>query len=206
MFDIIALGELLIDFTRNGISESGMTLFEQNAGGAPANMLTASAKLGLKTGFIGKVGADMHGSFLKTTLEQQGIDTNGLILSKDVFTTLAFVNLQPDGERIFSFARKPGADTQLNKQEIKYSLLEQTKIFHFGSLSLTEEPCRSATQEALKYAKTHGCLISYDPNYRASLWTSQEEAISQMCSLLSYVDVVNYPRPKGHGLVTAQSY
>lgn len=190
MFDIVALGELLIDFTPNGFSDSGMHLFEQNAGGAPANMLTACSKFGLKTGFIGKVGADMHGYFLKSTLEKQGIDTTGIVIDPNVFTTLAFVDLLENGERIFSFSRKPGADTQLNEKELNLSLLSNTKIFHFGSLSLTDEPCRLSTKKAIQYAKQHNVLISYDPNYRSSLWKSEKAAKSQIRSHLSYVDIL----------------
>lgn len=190
MFDIVALGELLIDFTKHGVSESGMKLFEQNPGGAPANLLTAATKLGLSTAFIGKVGTDLHGEFLKSVLEEQSINTDGLILDPNTFTTLAFVDLKENGERVFSFARKPGADTQLTKEELPISLLENTKVFHFGSLSLTDEPCRTATYEALKIAKQAGAIISYDPNYRAPLWNCVEEAIEQMRAPISYVDVM----------------
>ena len=190
MFDIVALGEVLIDFTQSGVSESGMRLFEQNPGGAPANMLTASTRLGMKTAFIGKVGTDMHGTFLKEVFEEQHICTKGMVFDENFFTTLAFVELSESGERKFSFARKPGADTQLRLEEIDKKLLEQTKVFHFGSLSLTDEPCRTATMEAVKYAKEQGAMISYDPNYRELLWESKEQAIEQMRRPIPYVNVL----------------
>ena len=139
-FDVVALGELLIDFTPAGLSETGMRLFEQNPGGAPANMLTAVSRTGLKTAFIGKIGADMHGDFLRSVLESVPIDTSGLITDPGFFTTMAFVSLSITGERSFSFARKPGADTKITFEEINRDLLVDTKIFHVGSLSLTDEP------------------------------------------------------------------
>ena len=190
MFDIVALGELLIDFTYHGRSENGMLLFEQNAGGAPANVLCAASNLGSSTAFIGKVGKDMHGDYLRRVLEEKGVDTGGLIIAEDVFTTLAFVELSETGERKFSFARKPGADTCLSAREVKRELTEGCKIFHFGSLSLTNEPSRSATIEAVKAAKKAGAIISYDPNYRAPLWKSEEEATARMRSVLHFADIV----------------
>ena len=190
MFDIVSLGELLIDFTESGISPAGQRLFEQNAGGAVTNLLCAAAQCGAKTGYIGKVGADMHGAFLKQSLINAGVDVRGLIEADDVFTTLAFVALQPNGEREFSFARKPGADTQLRSDEVDVDMLEHTRIFHTGSLSLTQEPVRSATYEAIDRAKAAGAIISYDPNYRASLWVSKDEAIRYMRSLISTADIM----------------
>ena len=190
MYDIVSLGELLIDFTESGISPAGMRLFEQNAGGAVTNLLCAAAQCGAKTGYIGKVGADMHGAFLKQSLVNAGVDVRGLIEAEDVFTTLAFVALQPNGERAFSFARKPGADTQLRADELNLDMLEHTRIFHTGSLSLTQEPARSATYEAIDRAKAAGAIISYDPNYRASLWPNQEEAIRFMRSLIATADIM----------------
>jgi len=190
MYHITALGELLIDFTESGVSKAGMKLFEQNPGGAVANVLAAMARLGERTAFIGKVGNDMHGAFLKETLENAGIDTKGLVLSDEYFTTLAFVALSASGERTFSFARKPGADTQLTAEEVDESILRSTEIFHVGSLSLTDEPARSATHHAVKLAKKHGAVISYDPNYRASLWPDVETAKARMRELLPYVDVM----------------
>lgn len=190
MFDVVALGEVLIDFTQSGISESGMRLFEQNPGGAPANMLTAVSRLGLKAGFIGKVGTDMHGVFLKEVLEGEKIDASGLVTDPDTFTTLAFVELSESGERTFSFARKPGADTRLRADELNRDMLEHTKVFHFGSLSLTDDPCRTATYEAVRTAKKAGAVISYDPNYRELLWGGKEEAMLRMREPVPYVDVL----------------
>ncbi len=189
MFDVTALGEVLIDFTPYGKSEAGMSLFEQNPGGAPANVLAAVSNLGLKPAFIGKVGDDMHGALLKETLEKIHVDTTGLIVDPDYFTTLAFVSLV-NGERSFSFARKPGADTQLRKEEVNLDVLKQTKIFHCGSLSLTDEPARSATFYAVEQAKAAGAVISYDPNYRPLLWKSEEEAIHHMRSMVPYADIM----------------
>ncbi|MCL2368409.1 MAG: carbohydrate kinase [Oscillospiraceae bacterium] len=188
-YDITAVGEALIDFTEAGLSDSGMRLFEQNPGGAPANLLSAAANLGVKTAFIGKVGQDAHGRFLRETMERANIDTLGLILAEDVFTTLAFVSLN-GGEREFSFARKPGADTRLTAEELDPYILDNTTVLHFGSLSLTDEPARTATYTAIQRAKEAGALISYDPNYRAPLWDSKEEAVSRMGEPLSMVDVM----------------
>ena len=190
MYEITALGESLIDFTPSGTSEAGMRIFEQNPGGAPANALAVFAKFGEKAAFIGKVGNDMHGLFLKETMEKAGIDTKGMIISDKVFTTLAFVSLNEQGEREFSFARKPGADTCLMEQEVNVDIIKDSKILHIGSLSLTDEPCRSATFYALQQAKDAGKIISYDPNYRALLWESVESAIAGMRSPLDYVDVM----------------
>lgn len=190
MMDVIALGELLIDFTPSGKSEAGMRIFEQNPGGAVANVLAALSKLGMRTAFIGKVGEDMHGRFLKETLEQFGVDSSGLIMAPDVFTTLAFVSLNEKGERDFSFARKPGADTCLRAEELPEALLSETKVFHFGSLSLTDEPARGATLEAVKKARAAGAVISYDPNYRAPLWKDEMTAREQMRSVLDQVDIL----------------
>lgn len=188
--DIVALGELLIDFTEAGKSSSGKKLFEQNPGGAPANLLTVAAHMGYQTEFIGKVGADMHGDFLKKTLEEEGIGTRYLIQDESFFTTLAFVEIAENGERHFSFSRKPGADTQLRAEELNQQLLENCKIFHFGALSLTNEPSRTATIEAVKGAKAAGVLISYDPNYRESLWFDKQTAVSQMKSMIPYADIM----------------
>lgn len=204
MFDIVALGELLIDFTYHGRSENGMRLFEQNPGGAPANMLCAASNLGVSTAFIGKVGKDMHGDYLRGVLEEKGVHTGGLISAPDVFTTLAFVELSEMGERKFSFARKPGADTCLTIGEVKRKLVEGCGIFHFGSLSLTDEPSRSATIEAVKAAKRAGAIISYDPNYRAPLWKSENEAAEQMRSVLPFADIVKISDEES-GLITGQT-
>lgn len=190
MIDVTALGEILIDFTPCGKSESGQRIFEQNPGGAPANVLACLNKCGKKTAFIGKVGQDMHGQFLKGVLEDSGIITDGVVEDDSVFTTLAFVALSDTGERSFSFARKPGADTCLTQDELKEELIRDSKVFHIGSLSLTAEPARGTTFRALETAKEAGCIISYDPNYRAPLWDSKEDAITGMRSVLSYVDVM----------------
>lgn len=189
MNQVSALGELLVDFTMQGTSTSGMRVFEQNPGGAPANVLAAISKLGLETAFIGKVGTDMHGKFLKETLDNAKILTEGLIEDDTVFTTLAFVELK-GGERHFSFARKPGADTYLKAEEVSTSIIKNSEIFHVGSLSLTDEPVRSATHFALKTAKENGIIISYDPNYRALLWKNKEVAKEEMRSILSYVNIL----------------
>ena len=188
--DIVALGELLIDFTEAGYGASGMKLFEQNPGGAPANLLTVVSHMGFKTSFIGKVGNDMHGLFLKRTLEQEGIGTDSLIVDNSLFTTLAFVEIDKNGERNFSFARKPGADTQLKAEELNQELLKNCKIFHFGSLSLTDDPAKKATQEAVRIAGDAGAVISYDPNYRASLWPDPAAAVAAMKSMIPMVDVM----------------
>lgn len=190
MIDVTALGEILIDFTPCGISEAGQKVFEQNPGGAPANVLACLNKCGKRTAFIGKVGKDMHGKFLKNVLEDSGIITSGLVEDDKVFTTLAFVSLSETGEREFSFARKPGADTCLEKEELNEELIKESKVFHFGSLSLTEDPSRSTTFDAIRIAKEAGCIISYDPNYRAPLWSGENAAIEGMRSVLSYIDVM----------------
>lgn len=189
-YDVVALGEILIDFTPAGVSEAGQRLFEQNPGGAPANVLTALSRFGKKTAFIGKVGTDMHGRFLREVLVDNQICAEGLVEDADVFTTLAFVALSDKGERSFSFARKPGADTTLRVDEIKTELITSARIFHVGSLSLTAEPVRTATMTALAIAKNAGCVISYDPNYRAPLWESQEAAIQYMRAVIPFADVM----------------
>lgn len=188
-YDITALGEAIIDFTEAGRSASGARLFEQNPGGAPANMLSAASRFGAKTAFIGKVGDDMHGRYLKSTLDAAKVDTRGMLLASNVFTTMAFVSLD-GGERSFSFARKPGADTRLTVEEVDYDIIDNTEIFHCGSLSLTDEPARSAVYAALNRAKNAGAIISYDPNYRAMLWSSHKDAIAQMRGPLPFVDII----------------
>lgn len=190
MYDVTALGEVLIDFTEAGVSDGGQRLFEQNPGGAPANVLVALQHLGLSTAFIGKVGTDMHGEFLRQTLEREGVDCTGLVADPDAFTTLAFVALAPTGERTFSFARKPGADTQLTADELARDVIAASKVFHVGSLSLTDEPARSATLAAIACAREAGCTLSYDPNYRANLWPDPETAAEQMRSVVPSMDLV----------------
>jgi fructokinase len=190
MFDVVALGELLIDFTPAGISEGGNLRFEENPGGAPANVLASLAKLGKKCAFIGMVGNDRFGKFLKDALQQNGVAVTGIKISKTVNTTLAFVHLEPDGDRSFSFYRNPGADMMLTSKDIDYELIKQARIFHFGSISMTDEPSRSATLIAARIAKANGLIVSYDPNYRPSLWTGKEQAIAMMKTGLELADIV----------------
>ena len=187
---ITALGEILIDYTPMPRSAAGMQVFEQNPGGAPANVLACAARLGRETAFIGKVGCDMQGEFLRQTLVDAGISTRGLLSDPDAFTTLAFVSLSGTGERSFAFARKPGADTRLRAEELDESLLTGTAVLHIGSLSLTDEPARGATLKAVETAKRAGAVISYDPNYRALLWPNKEAAVEQMRSVLGAVDII----------------
>ncbi len=189
-YDITTFGELLIDFTELTQKETGQTIFVRNAGGAPANVAVAARKFGANTAFLGKVGDDMHGIYLKKVLEQAQVNTQGLILDANYFTTLAFVALSDTGERSFSFARKPGADTQIHREEVNTELLEHTHVFHVGSLSLTDNPSRDTTLWAIHYAKKQGCVITYDPNYRAALWQSEEFAKEQMKRVIPYVDVI----------------
>ena len=190
MLDVAALGELLIDFTCLSTDENGYPTMAAHPGGAPANFLAALAKYGAKTAMLGKVGDDTFGRLLLDTLRRAGIETRGMIAAPDVFTTLAFVTFGPGGERAFSFARKPGADTQLRFEELDLSLIEKTKAFHFGTLSLTDEPARGATQRAVAYAKERGKLITFDPNLRPPLWRSPDDAREQMLWGLGQADVV----------------
>lgn len=190
MLDVVVLGELLIDFTFAGESPAGNALFERNPGGAPANVLTAITKLGGNGAFIGKVGNDQFGHFLKQVLNENKIKTEGLILSNDVNTTLAFVNLDKNGDRSFSFYRKPGADTMLEEKDIAYSLIDEAKIFHYGSLSMTDEPAKTATIRSVEYAKNKGKIISYDPNWRPPLWKSEKDAKEGMTRGLKYADIL----------------
>ena len=188
--DVTALGELLIDFTDNGLSSQGNTLFEANPGGAPCNVLAMLQKFGHSTAFIGKVGDDIFGNMLKGTLEEVHIHTKNLILDKDVRTTLAFVKTFEDGDRDFSFYRNPGADMMLTEDEIDEELIRNSRIFHFGTLSMTHEGVRKATKKALRVAKEAGCIISFDPNLREPLWNSLEEAKEQVRYGLGFCDVL----------------
>ncbi len=181
-YDITALGEILIDFT--AVTINNKKYFQQNAGGAPANVVVAATKLGSKTSFIGKVGNDMHGKFLKGTLENEDVCTKGLIFDNDYFTTLAFVDINEFKERSFSFARKPGADTQLQIDEFDEKIIKESKIFHVGSLSLTHSKARTTTHQAIKIAKENNVIVSYDPNYRESLWENEEEAKMNINSIV----------------------
>ena len=189
-YDVTALGELLIDFTQSGLSEQGNNLFEANPGGAPCNVLAMLQKLGHKTAFIGKVGNDFFGMQLHEALTETGIDASYLIHDEKIHTTLAMVHTMPDGDRDFSFYRDPGADMMLRADEIPVNLLPQTGIFHFGSLSMTNEPVRSATMKALEAAKNAGCIISFDPNLREPLWNSLCDAREQMLTGLSWCDIL----------------
>ena len=188
--DITVFGEILIDFTMQGENEDGQAVFARNPGGAPANVAVAASRLGARTAFLGKAGKDMHGEFLRAVLEKEKVDVSGLVMDGKYFTTLAFVDVNEDGERTFSFARKPGADTQIRKEEVDVDILDRTHIFHVGSLSLTDQPARDTTFYAVKRAKSKGSIISYDPNYRASLWKDEETAKQHMRSLIPYADMV----------------
>lgn len=189
-YDVVALGELLIDFTNSGSSEQGNPLFEANPGGAPCNVLAMLNQLGHKTAFIGKVGEDIFGNRLKNVLEYVGIDTSNLIMDKEVRTTLAFVQNDETGDRSFSFYRSPGADMMLQATEIREELIRDAKVFHFGTLSMTHEGVREATKKALDIAKENECLISFDPNLRESLWDSLENAKKQVEYGLRFCDVL----------------
>ena len=190
MKDVVALGELLIDFAPVSTDEAGYPTLKAQPGGAPGNFLAALQKYGCTTALIGKVGDDAFGHLLKGTLDAIGIDTTGLVVDPAVFTTLAFVTLDATGNRSFSFARKPGADTCLTGDEVDKTLLDDCKVFHFGTLSLTSEPARSATQAAVAYAKEQGKLISFDPNLRKPLWPSDEAAKEQIEWGLHQADIV----------------
>ena len=190
MIDVVALGELLIDFATQTLDNEGYPTMAAHPGGAPANFLAALTKFGAKTALIGKVGSDTFGKLLLGTLKKAGIETRGLVVTDDVFTTLAFVTFDEHGDREFAFSRKPGADTCLSFEEIDLSIIDQAKVFHFGTLSLTDEPARSATYNAVAYAKEAGKLITYDPNLRKPLWADLEEAKRQLIWGLGQADVV----------------
>lgn len=179
-YDVVALGELLIDFTTVQADGDGYPTMAAHPGGAPGNFLAALAKYGNTTAFLGKVGADAFGDLLVGTLKKANIDTSGIVRDSGAFTTMAFVTLDDHGERAFSFARKPGADTMLRPEELDFSMLDGAKVFHFGSLSLTDEPARTATERAVDYAKRQRKLITFDPNLREHLWQNLNEAKSQM--------------------------
>ncbi len=189
-YDVLALGELLIDFTENGISGQGNTIFEANPGGAPCNVLAMLNKLGHKTAFMGKVGVDIFGNKLKAVLDEVGIDTSALVMDPDVRTTLAFVQTFADGDRDFSFYRNPGADMMLKEEELKTDMLSECEIFHFGTLSMTHDEVRRATKKAIALAKENGALISFDPNLRPPLWSSLDLAKEQVAYGLGQCDVL----------------
>ncbi|MDD7360148.1 MAG: carbohydrate kinase [Mediterraneibacter faecis] len=193
-YDVIALGELLIDFTMNGQSEQGNNMFEACPGGAPCNVLALLNKMGKKTAFIGKVGKDQFGALLRDTITEAGIDASNLMIDENVNTTLAFVHTFPDGDREFSFYRNPGADMMLTADEVNPEVVKDTKVFHFGTLSMTHEGVREATKKAVETAKANGCLVSFDPNLRPPLWSSLDLAKEQMeygfgkCDILKISD------------------
>ncbi|MCR5580810.1 MAG: carbohydrate kinase [Pseudobutyrivibrio sp.] len=186
--DVVALGELLIDMTNNGVSANNNDMFEANPGGAPCNVLAMLKRFGHEVSFIGKVGDDMFGRKLKNTLKEVGIDTDNLMMDKEVHTTLAFVETFPDGDRDFSFYRNPGADMMLTKDEIDVDTIKSAKVFHFGTLSMTHELVREATLFALEQAKESGAIITFDPNLREPLWNSLDEAKTQILKGMEYCD------------------
>ena len=188
--DVAALGELLIDFTHNGASAQGNPFYEANPGGAPCNVLAMLAKLGKQTAFIGKVGDDQFGHFLRQVGLEAGISMDGLVVDTHSHTTLAFVKTAENGDRDFSFYRDPGADALLTPDEVPEDIIARSKIFHFGSLSLTGEPVRSATQKAVALARAEGCILSFDPNLRPPLWSSLEQAREQINWGLAQCDVL----------------
>lgn len=189
MNNLVALGELLIDFTPDGANEHGSELFAKNPGGAPANVLAMAARLGGKTAFIGKVGSDAFGKFLRGVLDRNGIDSSGLVEDETVSTTLAFVHLDEHGDRSFFFYRNPGADQMLTAREVKTELIDNCQIFHFGSVSLTHDPSRNAALYAAEYAKAQGKLVSFDPNYRAMLWDNEADALEQIKKGIAIADI-----------------
>ena len=189
-YDVVALGELLIDFAPHSVNEAGYPVLSANPGGAPGNFLAALTKYGCRTAMIGKVGDDAFGKALVKTLEDAGIDARGIRIDPNVFTTLAFVSLDASGNRDFSFARKPGADTCLTPEEVDEELIADAKVFHFGTLSLTDEPAAGTTRHAIELAKRHGALISLDPNLRKPLWKREEDAREAIEWSLHQSDIV----------------
>lgn len=190
MYDVIALGELLIDFAAVSADSEGYPTMAAHPGGAPANFLAAVNRFGGSTALIGKVGNDSFGHLLIKTLENSGIDTRGMKLTDEFFTTLAFVSFDEQGDRSFAFSRKPGADTQLCFEDVELSMIDESRVFHFGTLSLSHEPARTATVKAVEYARAQGKLISFDPNLRPPLWASLDDARAQMEWGLSKADIV----------------
>lgn len=188
--DITAIGEVLIDLTQQGLDGAGIPQFAANPGGAPANLAVAAARLGASAAFIGRVGQDAFGAYLRRVLEDQQVDVRGMTADPQEPTTMAVVSLDASGERSFSFYRNPGADTRLSRDQLPLALLASTRCLHFGSVSLTAEPSRDATLSAVRIAREHGALISYDPNYRASLWPDEATAVCRMKEPLPLVDVL----------------
>ena len=190
MIDITTIGEILIDLTQSGRTEQGIPRFDANPGGAPANLAVAAARLGARTAFIGRVGKDSFGDYLRRCLAENGVDVRGLSVDERERTTLAVVALDERGERTFSFYRDPSADVNLSMEHVPMELLSGIKVLHFGSVSLTAEPARTATLEAAKAAKANGVWVSYDPNYRASLWPDEGMAVRNMTEPLNMVDIL----------------
>ncbi|AEH51503.1 carbohydrate kinase family protein [Pseudothermotoga thermarum] len=190
IYDVVALGELLIDFTPAGFSAEGYPVYQMNPGGAPANVAVAVSKLGGKSAFIGKVGEDYFGYFLKKVLEKNGVETKGLKFTDLSPTTLTFVHLDEKGERSFTFVRNPGADALLESDDVDLSLIENAKIFHFGSLSLSYPTCKKATTKAVEFATKLSKLISYDPNHRPMIWKDPKVAKQVMVEALKYAHIV----------------
>jgi fructokinase len=198
------LGELLIDFSPAGFNEGGTALFERNPGGAPANVLAMNARLGASTAFIGKVGDDEFGRFLEKTLRDAGISTAGLVKDPAYLTTLAFVQLSPAGDRSFSFYRREGADLMLSPGELNRELIGASQVFHFGSVSLSGRPCRDTVHEAVRYARSVGKILSYDPNYRPFLWPGDAEAKTEIGLLLGKADILKVSAEE-MGLLTGET-
>ena len=189
MPDIVAIGEMLVDFT-SVTDDEGNIFYKQNPGGAPANVAVMAAKLGVSSGFIGKLGKDMFGEYLRNTLQNAGVDTKGVILDSNFSTTLAFVKNRDSGERDFVFYRSNSADLNLNFSEVNKKVVDSCRLLHFGALTLTGEPSKSAVMNTVEYAKQQGKIISYDPNWREHLWKSKETAVKAMRSVLRYVDII----------------
>lgn len=189
-YDVTAIGELLIDFTENGSSTQGNSLFEANPGGAPCNVLAMLSKLGYKTAFVGKVGNDMFGRQLKKAIEEVGIESRFLLMDETIHTTLAIVHTFEDGDRDFSFYRNPGADMMLTKDEVPEKLISSSRVLHFGTLSMTHEGVRAATKKAVQIARKSDCMVSFDPNLRPPLWENMEEAREQVIWGLKNCDIL----------------
>jgi fructokinase len=188
MYDVVAIGELLVDFTP--LQDGNTPRYEQNAGGAPANVLVSATEMGRRTCFIGKVGDDPFGHFLNRQLSDRGVDTRGLKFTDRFKTTLAFVHLDESGERTFSFYRTPGADMMLSEDDLDISIIRDTRLFHFGSVSMTHDPARTTTLRAVQIAKNNHAIVTFDPNIRLSLWDSTETARTEILSVMDYVDVL----------------
>lgn len=205
MFDVVALGELLIDFTQTGITENGIRLYARNPGGAPANVLAVLSKYAEKCAFIGKVGKDQFGEYLLDTLVGLGIDCRGLMFDPIHNTTLAFVSIDQSGDRSFTFYRRYGADCFLTEQEIAHEVILNSRIFHFGTISMTQEPVLSATLAALRLARENRVLVSFDPNYRELLWECESDAVDAMRLGLSYADIVKFSLEEAQMLTKCES-